>query len=139
MAVRLNPYINLRDQAREGLEFYHAVFRGELTLSTFGEAGMAQDPADADKVMHGQLEGENGLLLMASDAPTGMEGPEVSNISVSLSGDDEEALTRYWNGLAEGATTIIEPLTKAPWGDTFGMLTDRYGVTWLVNISGAAD
>ncbi|MCC8907205.1 VOC family protein [Curtobacterium sp. GD1] len=138
MTVRLNPYIGLRDQARDALDFYHGVFGGELTVNTFGEAGMAQDPADADKVMHGQLEGENGLLLMASDAPTGMEGPDVSNISVSLSGDDEDALTRYWNGLADGAKTIIEPLTNAPWGDTFGMVTDRFGVTWLVNISGAA-
>jgi PhnB protein len=65
-----------------------------------------------------------------------METPSESTISLSLSGDDDEALTRYWNGLADGAT-IIEPLTKAPWGDTFGMLTDRFRVTWLVNISGS--
>ncbi|MGG7308632.1 VOC family protein [Curtobacterium sp. AB451] len=116
MSVRLNPYIGLRDQARDALDYYHGVFGGELTVSTFGEAGMAQDPADADKVMHGQLEGENGLLLMASDTPTGMEGPDVSNISVSLSGDDEEALTRYWNGLADGARTDIEPPHEGPVG-----------------------
>ena len=138
MTVTLNPYIGFRTQARDALGFYHSVFGGEATLTTFGEAGMAQDPADADKLMHGQLLAENGLVLMVSDAPAGMEGPDVSNISVSLSGDDEEALTRYWNGLAEGAT-IIEPLTKAPWGDVFGMLTDRFGVAWLVNISGPAD
>lgn len=137
MTVRLNPYIGFRTEARDALGFYHSVFGGDLTVSTFGEAGMNQNPADTDKVMHGQLEGENGLLLMASDAPTGMPTSDTSNISVSLSGDDEEPLTRYWNALAEGAT-IIEPLTKAPWGDTFGMLTDRFGVTWLVNISGAA-
>ena len=137
MTVRLNPYIGFRDRARDALAFYQSVFGGTATVSTFGEAGMAQDPADADKVMHGQLEGENGLLLMVSDAPTGMAGPDVSNISLSLSGDDEETLTRHWSGLAEGAT-VIEPLTTAPWGDTFGMLTDRFGVTWMVNISGAA-
>ncbi|OII13388.1 VOC family protein [Curtobacterium sp. MCBA15_008] len=137
MTVRLNPYIGFRTQAREALGFYHGVFGGEVTLSTFGEAGMSQDPADADKVMHGQLDGADGIVLMVSDAPAGMESPEVSNISISLSGDDREALTRCWNGLAEGAS-IIEPLTEAPWGDTFGMLTDRYRVTWLVNISGAA-
>ena len=137
MTVRLNPYIGFRTQAREALGFYHSVFGGEVTLSTFGEAGMSQDPADADKVMHGQLEGADGIVLMVSDAPAGIESPEVSNISISLSGDDTEVLTRCWNGLAEGAS-IIEPLTEAPWGDTFGMLTDRYRVTWLVNISGAA-
>jgi PhnB protein len=138
MTVRLNPYIGFRDQARQALAFYATVFRGEVTLSTFGDAGLAQDPADADKVMHGQVIGEDGLLLMLSDAPTGMDAPTVSNISVSLSGDDAEALTRYWDGLSEGAS-IVEPLTPAPWGDAFGMLTDRFGVTWLVNISGAAD
>jgi PhnB protein len=136
MTVRLNPYLGFRDDAREALEFYHSVFGGELTVSTFAELQASEDPADAEKVMHGQLEGENGLLLMASDAPSGMETPDQSNISVSLSGDDTESLTRYWNGLAEGAT-IVEPLTVAPWGDQFGMLTDRFGVAWLVNIAGA--
>jgi PhnB protein len=136
VSVRMNPYLGFRSEARDALDFYHSVFGGQLTVGTFAEAGMATDPADADKVMHGQLEGENGLLLMASDSPSGMRVHDGSSISVSLSGDDQEALTRYWNGLAEGAT-IIEPLTTAPWGDTFGMLTDRFGTTWLVNISGA--
>ncbi|PZF10468.1 VOC family protein [Curtobacterium sp. MCLR17_034] len=136
MTVRLNPYLGFRSGAREALEFYHSVFGGTLTIGTFGEAGMSQDPADADKVMHGQLDGDQSLLLMASDAPSGMPTPAESSISLSLSGDDHELLTRWWNGLAQGAT-IIEPLTTAPWGDTFGMLTDRHGVSWLVNISGA--
>lgn len=130
------PLPRFRSGAREALEFYHSVFGGTLTIGTFGEAGMSQDPADADKVMHGQLDGDQGLLLMASDAPSGMPTPAESSISLSLSGDDHELLTRWWNGLAQGAT-IVEPLTTAPWGDTFGMLTDRHGVSWLVNISGA--
>ncbi|MCA5924264.1 VOC family protein [Curtobacterium oceanosedimentum] len=137
MSVRLNPYLGFRDGARAALEFYHSVFGGTLTVGTFGEAGMSQDPAEADKVMHGQLDGEHDLVLMASDAPSGMPMPPASSISLSLSGDDPEVLTRWWNGLAEGAT-IIEPLTVAPWGDTFGMLTDRHGVSWMVNISGAS-
>ncbi|WP_144801403.1 VOC family protein [Curtobacterium sp. BH-2-1-1] len=134
MSVTLNPYIGFRDQARDALGFYHAVFGGELKTMTFAEGGMVQDPADADKVMHGQIETDD-LTLMASDSPSSMPAPTVSNISVSLSGDDEARLTGYWEGLSDGAT-VIEPLTKAPWGDTFGMLTDRFGVTWLVNISG---
>ena len=136
MPVRLNPYLGFRSEAREALGFYHLVFGGELSIGTFGDSGMPHDPADADKVLHGQLEGENGLLLMGSDTPSGMRVTEGSSISISLSGDDDAALRRYWDGLAAGAT-VIEPLTTAPWGDTFGMLTDRHGVTWLVNISGA--
>ena len=137
MTVRLNPYLGFRSEAREALGFYHSVFGGTLTMSTFGETGMSQDPADADKILHGQLDGENGLLLMGSDSPSGRRADTGSSISISVSGDDEAALTRYWNGLAEGAT-VLEPLTKAPWGDTFGMLTDRFGTTWLINITGAA-
>lgn len=137
MSVHLNPYIGFRDQARDALGFWHGVLGGELKTMTFAEGGMVQDPADAEKIMHGQIETPEGLLLMASDAPASMPTPTESNVSVSLSGDDEDLLTGYWEGLAEGAT-VIEPLTKAPWGDTFGMLTDRFGVTWLVNISGAA-
>ena len=136
MSVFLNPYLGFRDQARAALDFYHGVLGGELTTMTFAEGGMAQDPADADKIMHGQIRTPAGLLLMASDAPASMPTPTESNISVSLSGDDEDLLTSCWNGLADGAT-VIEPLTRAPWGDTFGMLTDRFGVTWLVNITGS--
>ncbi|QCR43302.1 hypothetical protein C1N91_06835 [Curtobacterium sp. SGAir0471] len=137
MSVHLNPYIGFRDQAREALGFWHEVLGGELKTMTFAEGGMVRDPADAEKIMHGQIETPGGLLLMASDSPASMPTPTESNVSVSLSGDDEDLLTGYWEGLADGAT-VIEPLTKAPWGDTFGMLTDRFGVTWLVNISGAA-
>jgi PhnB protein len=137
MSAILNPYLGFRDDARAALEFYRSVFGGELTISTFGDLHASDDPAEQDKVMHGQLVAPNGIVLMGSDTPTGMQLAEGSSISVSLSGDDEALLTGWWNGLAEGAT-IIEPLTKAPWGDTFGMLTDRFGTAWLVNISGAA-
>lgn len=137
MSAILNPYLGFRDDARAALEFYRSVFGGELTISTFGDLHASDDPAEQDKVMHGQLVAPNGIVLMGSDTPTGMQLAEGSSISVSLSGDDEALLTGWWNGLAEGAT-IIEPLTKAPWGDTFGMLSDRYGTAWLVNISGAA-
>lgn len=137
MSAILNPYLGFRDDARAALEFYRSVFGGELTISTFGDLHASDDPAEQDKVMHGQLVAPNGIVLMGSDTPSGMQLAEGSSISVSLSGDDEALLTGWWNGLAEGAT-IIEPLTKAPWGDTFGMLSDRYGTAWLVNISGAA-
>lgn len=59
-----------------------------------------------------------------------------SGYSVSLSGDDEATLRRYWDALSDGGT-ITMPFEKAPWGDTFGMLTDKFGVNWLVNANGA--
>jgi PhnB protein len=132
----LNPYINFKDNAREAMDFYKSVFGGELTISTFGEGGASSGPADADLIMHSQLETPAGFTLMASDTPAHMEFKGAGNISVSLSGTDEAALSGYWNKLNEGAA-VIQPLQKAPWGDSFGMLSDRYGVAWLVNISGA--
>ena len=133
MTARLNPYIGFRTTARQALTFYQGVFGGELQIMTFGDSGAAQDPAQAQLVMHGQLETANGFTLMASDTPQTMDLADASNITVSLSGGEEDLLTGYWNGLSEGAT-IIEPLVKAPWGDTFGMLVDKFGTRWMVNI-----
>ncbi len=135
MTVRLNPYISFRDDARPAMEFYRSVFGGELELSTFGESGMTDDPAQQDKVMHAMLEAPDGLVLMGSDAPPGMPVDVGSRITVSLSGDDEATLRRYWDGLADGGTVAM-PLERAPWGDTFGMCVDRFGVAWMVNIAG---
>ncbi len=137
MSVQLNPYLSFRDNARQALGFYQSVFGGELTTSTFAEFHASDDPAEADKVMHGQLTAPGGLVLMASDTPNRMDYTPGNNFSVSLSGDDEGTLRGYWDKLSDGAT-ITMPLNKAPWGDVFGMCTDRFGVQWLVNITGAA-
>src|SRR5215207_10857495 len=134
----LNPYLNFRGEAREALEFYHSVFGGELTVSSFAELGMEGVPeAERDQIMHGQLETTAGFTLMAADAPSHMEFARGTNqFSISLSGgsDDDGQLRDYWQKLSEGGT-ITEPLATAPWGDSFGMLTDRFGVSWLVNIA----
>ena len=132
----LNPYLGFRDNAREALEFYRSVLGGELAISTFADYHASEDPAEADKVMHSQLEADDGLTLMGADTPNEMDLPPASSISVSLSGDDDERLRGYWSKLsASGSVTV--PLEKAPWGDSFGMCTDGYGVAWLVNIAGS--
>ena len=85
--------------------------------------------------MHSALVADNGITIMASDTATGMrEFVAGTNMSVSLSGDDEKELTGYYNSLAEGGK-VEQPLTKAPWGDIFGMCTDKFGVFWMVNIA----
>ena len=106
-------------------------------MTTFKEGGMSQAPGDENKIMHAQLEADNGMTLMASDTPDSMEYHPGANISISLSGayEDEEKLRGYWNKLSAGGT-VEQPLVQAPWGDTFGMLTDKYGIHWLVNIAG---
>lgn len=138
MASTLNPYLSFRESAKDAMAFYREVFGGELTVSTFDEGGMADAyPGEGHKVMHAQLITPTGFTLMAADVPSAMPLAESSNVSVSLSGDDETELRGYWDALADGAT-IVEPLVAAPWGDQFGMLTDRFGVAWLVNISAPA-
>ena len=135
MAVRLNPYLNFRESAEEAMDFYQSVFGGELTRMTFGDLPMGTDPAEAHKVMHSMLETEDGLTLMAADTPNYMEYNPGTSHSVSLSGDDEARLRGYWDKLS-AAGTIVAPLNEAPWGDTFGMCVDQFGISWLVNIAG---
>ncbi|GAA3813762.1 VOC family protein [Cellulomonas soli] len=135
MTTRLNPYLGFRSEAKDAMEFYRSVFGGELTSMTFAEMHASEDPAEQDKIMHSQLLTEGGLTLMAADTPNVMELTPGTNHSVSLSGEDEAELRGYWDRLSEGAT-ITEPLRTAPWGDSFGMLVDKFGVPWLVNIAG---
>lgn len=136
MGTQLNPYLSFRDTAREAMEFYRSVFGGELTVSTFGDFHASDDPAEAGKVMHSMLATGDGMVLMASDTPNAMECTPGTNFSLSLSGEDDAALRGYWDKLSGGGTVTM-PLAPAPWGDTFGMCTDRYGTSWLVNITGA--
>jgi PhnB protein len=136
MQSKLNPYISFKGNAREAIEFYKTVFGGELTVTTMGEGGMAGPGVDADMIMHAMLVAENGITIMAADSATGMRNLNIgNNISISLSGDNEEELTGYFNKLADGGK-IEQPLTKAPWGDTFGMCIDKFGIFWMVNIAG---
>lgn len=135
MPTLLNPYLSFKDNAREAMEFYRSVFGGKLDINTFKEFNLSAHPDDDNKVMHSMLQGDNGIMLMGADTPTGMEFKLGSSVSISLSGDNEAELRGYWEKLSDGAT-IVQPLESAPWGDTFGMLTDKFGIDWLVNIAG---
>jgi PhnB protein len=133
MASVLNPYISFTSNAREAMEFYQTVFGGDLTLSTFGESG--DSGPDADKIMHAQLRSPSGYTLMGADTPEGMPHKPGTTIAVSLSGDDSDELHRYWDKLAEGGSVTV-PLAMQMWGDEFGMVTDRFGIGWMVNVAG---
>ena len=134
MPSRLNPYLSFKDNAREAMDFYRSVFGGKLELSTFREYEASQDPSEDDKIMHSMLEADNGIVFMAADTPNSMEYVEGASISMSLSGDDETELRGYYERLKAGGVEMM-PLENAPWGDAFGMVRDKFGVNWLVNIS----
>jgi PhnB protein len=133
MTTLLNPYLAFERDAREAMNFYHGVFGGDLVVSTFADGGMAEDPADAERIMHSQLTTADGHTIMASDSPSAMR-LDRGRQQVSISGDHDELLRRYWDGLGDGAE-VLQPLERAPWGDTFGMLVDRWGVLWMVSIA----
>ncbi len=133
MASRLNPYISFAGDARQAMEFYETVFGGTLTLNTFGEFSPPDSPG-ADNIMHGMLETDSGFTIMGADTPPGMDHNPGDNVAVSLSGDDTEELRGYWAKLSDGGTVSV-PLEKQKWGDEFGACVDRFGISWMVNIT----
>lgn len=135
MQAKLNPYLSFKDNAREAMEFYQSIFGGKLEFHTFDEYSASQDPSEDNKIMHSVLETDNNVLFMGADTPNSMEYPDKSNISLSLSGDNENELRGYFEKLSTDGT-ITMSLEKAPWGDSFGMCKDKFGITWMVNISG---
>lgn len=136
MTVQLNPYLNFAGLAEAAIDFYATVFGGTPEKMRFSDTpGMpGVEESEANQLMHSSLTGDNGINLMAADLPKS-HGTPGANSSVSLSGDDDATLRGYWEKLSDGAE-IQEPLATAPWGDSFGMLKDKFGVPWLVNIAG---
>jgi PhnB protein len=139
MTLQLTPYLAFRAEAREALDFYASVFGGVPTYSSYSEYGMGGE-GEGDKIMHGQLITPHGLVLMVADRPDSVPLESENSISLSLSGagsDDEEQLSGWFAALADGGR-VGEPLAKAPWGDSFGQVDDRFGIHWMVNIGGEA-
>lgn len=136
MTTRLNAYLAFGDQAKQAMEFYKTVFGGSLDMTTFADGGMPHDPDEADKIMHAMLTTENGMVLMASDTPGSNTNTPPQGISLSLSGDNKTQLTTYWTALSDGGTVTM-PFEAAPWGDIFGMVTDKFGISWMVNVTPA--
>lgn len=136
MAAVLNPYLHFNGEAEEALAFYKSVFGGEFTVSRYGD-NPTPDLKEEHKnlVMHGDLQSPDIRLMLSDSGPMG-PGTKGDNVSLSLSGAaaDAERLTDVYNKLADSGNVIV-PLSKAGWGDTFGMLTDKYGFSWFVNIA----
>jgi PhnB protein len=136
VSSRLNPYLTFNGNARQAMEFYDSVFGGELALDTFAEFGAADsaDSPDADRVFHARLETSEGYTIMASDLTSDKPYQPMAGCSLSLSGDAAARLRGYWDKLSAGGT-IRMPMEKQVWGDEFGMCVDKFGVSWMVNIS----
>lgn len=134
MTINAPTHLNFRGDARAALTFYHAVFGGHQALVTYRDANAVQNPAEADQIMWGQVAAENGFRVMAYDVPSRLGwNPGEIPFFLSLRGNDADEISAYWERLAEGAT-IIQPLAPAGWSPLYGMLKDRFGVTWVLDI-----
>lgn len=137
MSVTTTTHLNFRGQAREALEFYQSVFGGHLVAITYADAGGTQLPEEADQIMWGQVQSEEGFRVMAYDVPASRAyEPGTDPVFVSVRGQDEDELRRYWERLGKDAT-IKAPLEPSGWASLYGMLTDRFGVTWVLDVSAA--
>ncbi|HVP22277.1 MAG TPA: VOC family protein [Conexivisphaerales archaeon] len=132
MPTALNPYLNFNGNAAQAMKFYQSVLGGKLDMQTFAEAKMARTPAENDLIVHATLKTDD-LSFFASDTQPSMPAKFGSNVNMSLTGNDVSKLTAIFNGLAKDGNVTM-PLAKQYWGDTFGMLTDKFGVNWMVNI-----
>lgn len=132
--AHIAPYLTFDGNCREALEFYHSVLGGAVEMHPFSEYYPDQkDSPHGDKIMHGMLKND-AASFMASDKA--MEGEYVvgNHMSMALSGSDAGYLHKAFTGLSEGGTVTM-PLEKQVWGDEFGMLTDKFGIVWMVNVS----
>ncbi|NRQ35481.1 VOC family protein [Nonomuraea sp. NN258] len=135
MAVNTVTHLNFRGDARAALTFYQSVFGGDLAVITYRDAGAVQDPAAADEVMWGQVAAGNGFRVMAYDVPASLPWNQGENaFFVSLRGESSEEVAAFWKGLSDGAN-VLRPLGPAQWSASYGMLTDRFGVTWVVDVA----
>ena len=134
MTIVTTTHLNFRGQARAALEFYQSVFGGEITLVSYQDAQNVQDPSEADQIMWGQVISDNGFHVMAYDVPAGMPWePGQSSFFVSIRGASVEEITSYWKELSEGAT-VVQELAPAGWAPLYGMLNDRFGVVWVLDV-----
>ncbi|MFF0679812.1 VOC family protein [Streptomyces tendae] len=134
MTAQAVTHLNFRGDAREALTFYRSAFGGDLTVVTYKDAGNVQDPTAADQVMFGQVATADGLRVMAYDVPSDLPWNQGENaFFVSVRGETTDEITAYWEKLAEGAT-VVRPLGAAQWAPLYGMLRDRFGVTWVLDV-----
>ena len=131
--TQINAYINFSGNCREAMTFYNQCIGGELNMQTVQGSPLEKDCTEAlqQHILHASLT-KDALLLMGSD----MEGPEGfikgNNIALSLNCSSDEEINRFFSNLAQEGK-VVHPLNAAFWGATFGVLTDKFGIRWMLN------
>lgn len=133
MPTSLVAYVSFAGHAREAMTFYQSVFGGELTISTFADVGMADQPADA--VMHSELRAE-GFTVMGADAfGEPAEGWGRNRIQAAFMSDEVDRVTGFYDRFVERGSEVVQALEKQVWGDLYGEVVDPWGVSWMFNIA----
>jgi PhnB protein len=129
---KLEPYLTFAGNCREALNFYKDCFKGEITsIQTFGEGNMATEEALKDRILHAVFKAED-MSFMASDGMADFHANPGNMTSLTVELGDEQEQETIFNALAEGGKVTM-PLERTFWGAKFGMLTDRYGIQWMLN------
>lgn len=131
----INSYLNFNGNTEEAFNFYKSVFGSEFaSIQRFKDTPDADKmPADEqEKIMHVALP-IGGNMLMGTDIPGGMT-PVVfgTNSSISVDAGSEDEGKNLFNALSSGGKVMM-PFEKMFWGAFFGMITDKFGVQWMVN------
>jgi PhnB protein len=133
VSVRATPHVNFRGHAREALQFYQSVFGGDLMAATYADIQAAEDPGQNDQIAFGRVTAANGFDIMAYDVQPskGFDAGE-NAFYITLQGENEKEIRAGWQALSDDAKAILIPLGPAPFAPLYGMLTDRFGVTWII-------
>jgi PhnB protein len=136
----INPYLNFPGNTEEAFNFYKKVFGGDFLggIYRFKDTPEAEKLSKSDqaKVMHIALPIGEGNMLMATDALESM-GFKVTfgnNFYISIDADNKEEADKLFTELSEGGTADM-PMMDQFWGAYFGMVTDKFGVKWMINFA----
>ena len=135
MTVITTPHLNFRGDARAALEFYHSVFGGQIVLVSNEDAFSVETPEEAKQIKFGQVIGENGFQVMAFDVPSSVAYDQGEKaLYVSVRGDSADEITELWGRLKEGSS-ILSDLAPSQFSPAYGMLTDAFGITWVLDVA----
>jgi PhnB protein len=128
----LNPYLNFDGNAREAMEFYKTCLGAKLGIMTFGDSPMQSPPGSEKRVMHARLT-KGSLTLMASDTMPGMPFQQGTNFSLTIECETPQEVDQVFAALSAGGKVTM-PVQETFWAKRFGMLTDKFGVNWMLDL-----
>lgn len=127
----VNPYIAFPGSCREAIEFYkNALDAQVLFTQTVGDSPMS-NIGPAENIMHATIKVGDSTIMMCDDMSPNPSKPG-GNVSLAIGVDDPERARSMFERLAEGGSVIM-PMEKTYWAEAFGMLTDKFGVRWMMN------